>query len=388
MDPNIHLCEQTDRSRDSGITLNRRAFVAAAAIGGAGAVVGTSPFTAQAAGPVVSTHKPAHPMIGYVLAHEQFPVPQLVEYGVAAEKAGFDMVWTSDHLQPWQANEGHAGQAWITLSALGQRTTRLTMGTGVTCPTYRYRPAVVAEAFASLGLLYPNRIFLGTGTGEALNEKAGGGGWGHYPERAARWVEAVGLIRKLWTGEIVNHSGQYYQVQDCKLYDLPASPVPLYMAANGPKSARLAGLYGDGLITTLQNLQDTTYRAAWEAGVRAAGKDPAQQPILIEQFVVLGGNPEAARAAELWRFEPKAWKPGYVTNPDPRKIQSRAEAEIPLPSVYGAWTVSTDPAVHAQAIQKAIAAGVTHIIIHSAEADQVGVINFFGQHVLPRVPGH
>src|ERR1051326_5327570 len=139
----------------------------------------------------------AQPIIGFVLSHEQFPVPQLVELGVQAEQAGFHAIWTSDHFHPWQDNEGHAGFAWVTLAALGQRTQRILMGTGVTCPTYRYRPQLVAEAFASLGLLYPGRIFLGVGAGEALNEVPAGGGWGNYQEPAARLEEAVNIIRKL-----------------------------------------------------------------------------------------------------------------------------------------------------------------------------------------------
>jgi F420-dependent hydroxymycolic acid dehydrogenase len=116
--------------------------------------------------------------IGFVLSHEQFPVTQLIEFAPMAEEAGFDALSTSDHFQPWQANEGHVGMAWVTLSAVGQRTKSIPYGTGVTCPTYRYNPAIVAEAFATLGLLNPGRVFLGVGTGEALNEVTAGGGWG------------------------------------------------------------------------------------------------------------------------------------------------------------------------------------------------------------------
>ncbi|HEY7295887.1 MAG TPA: TIGR03557 family F420-dependent LLM class oxidoreductase, partial [Dehalococcoidia bacterium] len=164
--------------------------------------------------------------LGYVLSHEQFPVPSLIECAVAAERAGFDAVWTSDHFHPWQDNEGHAGYAWVTLAALGQRTSRLLYGTAVTCPTYRYRPAEVAEAFASLSLLNPGRVFLGVGTGEALNELPAGGGWGDYQERADRLAEAVEIIRKLWTGEWVAHRGRYYTVENARLYDTPAQPIP------------------------------------------------------------------------------------------------------------------------------------------------------------------
>jgi F420-dependent hydroxymycolic acid dehydrogenase len=167
-------------------------------------------------------------VVGLALSHEQFPLPQLVELGVQAEQAGFAAVWASDHFEPWQDNLGHCGLAWVTLAALGQRTQRLLLGTGVTCPSYRYRPQLVAQAFASLGLLSPGRVFLGVGAGEAVNEVPGGGGWGDYKERTARLEEAVTLIRRLWTGEWVSHQGRYYPVEQARLYDVPSPPVPIY----------------------------------------------------------------------------------------------------------------------------------------------------------------
>ncbi len=365
--------------------LSRRGLLVGAAAVGAGAALQAAVTPGVTTALAEMAYTPARPKIGFVLSHEQFPVPRLVEYAVAAEKAGFDMVWTSDHFQPWQDNEGHAGQAWVTLAAVGQRTSRILLGTGVTCPTYRYRPAIVAEAFASLALLSPGRVFLGTGTGEALNEKAAGGGWGHYKERAARWVEAVELIRKLWSGETITYNGQYYQVQNARLYDVPSPRVPIYMAAAGPKSARLAGLHGDGLITDPDSVRKATIRDAFAEGARAAGKDPTKMPIVVEQFMVAGAQEEAAQGARLWHFLPKAWKPGYVTSSDPRRIRRRAEAEIPLSKVYGSWPISTDPKVHIAAIQALLAEGVTHVFIHSPQQDQPRFIDFFGSKVLPHL---
>src|SRR5438270_312072 len=130
------------------------------------------------------------PTIGFVLSNEQFPASQLVKWGEAAEKAGFQAISHSDHFQPWQDNEGHSGFAWVTLAAVGQRTNRVVMGTGVTCPTFRFHPSVVAHGFATLGSLYPGRVFLGVGTGEAINEEAATGEWGGYKERAGRLIEA------------------------------------------------------------------------------------------------------------------------------------------------------------------------------------------------------
>ena len=162
------------------------------------------------------------PQIGFQLAHEQFKVPELVELGIAADQAGFDLLAVSDHFQPWQENEGHSGQAWVTMSAIGQKTKRIRMGTTVTCPTFRYNPAVVAEAFASLSLLTPGRVFLGVGSGEALNEEAATGSWPKWTERSERLVEATDIIRKLWSGRQVDHSGNYYKV-NARLYDPPSS---------------------------------------------------------------------------------------------------------------------------------------------------------------------
>ena len=322
--------------------------------------------------------------IGFVLPHEQFPVPELVRNGSAAEAAGFDMVWTSDHFHPWQDNEGHAGFAWITLAALGQRVNKLVMGTGVTCPTYRYRPQLVAEAFASLSLLYPGRIFLGVGSGEALNEVPAGGGWGPYAERAERLKEAVTIIRKLWSGEWVNYQGQYYDVQNARLYDTPQPMIPIYIAASASKSMRLAGQHGDGLITDAQRAIKPELRQAFEEGARSAGKDPATMPVLAEHMVVVGDQAEAERYAELWRFMPKAWDE-HVTDPDPREIQRTAEQDTPLDKVYGQWPVSADPQVHIDAIQKLIDKGVSHIFVHSPQPDQQSVIRFFGEQVLPKL---
>src|ERR1700704_2769168 len=167
------------------------------------------------------------PRIGFVLSHEQFAAPQLLEFGVAAEEAGFDQVWTSDHFHPWQDNQGHSGQAWITLAAIGQRTVSIPFGTGVTCPGLRYRPAIVAQAFASLAVLSPGRVFLGVGSGEALNEVPAGGGWGEAEERLDRMIEAVRVIRELWTGEWVRHTGKHYHVENARIYDPPPQPVPI-----------------------------------------------------------------------------------------------------------------------------------------------------------------
>jgi TAT-translocated FGD2 family F420-dependent dehydrogenase len=367
----------------SGGLSRRTALKCAAVLLGASAVAGMSPApSARADAPTTPGPVRLRPgRVGFVLSHEQFTVPQLVELGVAAEQAGFDLISASDHFQPWQTNQGHSGFVWVTLGALGQRTKHIMMGTGVTCPTYRYPPAVVAQAFATLGLLYPGRIFLGVGSGEALNETAATGAWAKKPERSERLVEAVEVIRQLWTGQQVSHQGKYYRV-NARLYDVPQVPVPIFMAGNGPKAIHRAGQYGDGLITDPKSWKAN--KGKFEAGAKAAGKNPTQMPTLVEHFVVVGDKSDAEEAAQLWRFLPKAWQP-YFNIPDPRTIQERAAAEVPLEEVYKEWPVSTDPEVHAQSLFELFQAGVTEAHVHSGQHDQMRVIDFYGREVLPRV---
>ena len=321
------------------------------------------------------------PLVYYVLSSEQFAVPQLVQYGVDAERAGFDGIWTSDHFQPWQPNEGHSGSAWVTLSALTQRTSRISLGTGVTCPTFRYRPAIVAQVWASLSQLAPGRVFLGVGAGENLNEGAAGGGWGSYRERASRLVEGVKIIRALWTGDHVRIEGRFWNV-DARLYDPPVSPIPIYVAAGGPKSARLAGLYGDGMIMGASDLKrNPGFKAARDHAAHEAGR--RRQPIVVEHWAFVGNKEQARDAAERWRFIPKAWKPGFFDNISPTEIQARAEKEILVEDVLEDWTVSPDPRAHVRAIERLGDMGATHVVVHVPMPDQSKTIDFFGREVLP-----
>jgi TAT-translocated FGD2 family F420-dependent dehydrogenase len=319
--------------------------------------------------------------IGYMLAHEQFRIPELIELADRATAAGFGLLATSDHFQPWQANQGHSGLAWVTMGALGERARSAWIGTTVTCPTLRYHPAIVAEAFASLSQLYPGRLFLGVGSGEALNEQAATGDWPDWNERWERLVEAIEIIRKLWSGEQVSHKGKYYEL-DGKLYDPSAQAIPLLTAANGPKAMRLAGKYGDGLVTDPNTWKQ--HKTEWEKAARDAGNDPATMPVLVEQFVVVGDESEAEKSAELWRFIPKAFKK-YHNNPDPADIQRQAEADLPLDKVYGDWVVGTDPEPHVKAIEKLFESGATIVNIHSGQPDQTKVIEFYSKSVLPRL---
>lgn len=289
--------------------------------------------------------------VGFVLS-ERVGAKEAISLGVAAEAAGFDRLWMADHFQPWTDPQGHAPQAWVALGALGQRTSHIPFGTSVTCPIYRYRPTVVAQAFATLGALYPGRVFLGLGPGEIRDEAPASEEWGDERERADRLVEAISIIRRLWQGDRVTHHGRHFHLSEARLYDLPARPVPLYIAAETREDMELAGRHGDGLITGAGAALQPELRAAFEAGARSVNKDLATMPILAELFVVVG--------------------PGRATPPG---------------APDGPWVVSPDPDSHAEAIWGLLDAGVSEVYIHAAQPEQSRAIAFYGAEVLPRVRG-
>jgi TAT-translocated FGD2 family F420-dependent dehydrogenase len=325
------------------------------------------------------------PIIGYHAAHEQFSAAELVRFAVAAEEAGFEGVWASDHFHPWQDNQGHADHAWVTLAAIGQRTERLLLGSCVTCPIYRYHPAEVAQAFATLSGLCPGRVFLGVGTGEAVNE-AVYSEFGPYRERADRLVEAIALIRRLWSGEWVDFEGRYFQVRNARLYDAPPQPIPIYVAAGGPRSGRLAGEHGDGWITGDSTLarRPETYEAFRE-GARAASKDADRMPKLVELYVYLGEESAAIEDARYWQYSNVVADVLYIA--DPREIQRLGEERGDVRAVARRWLVSRDPQDHVQAIRSLADRGMSHVFIHAPQSDQLGVIRFYGEEVIPALRG-
>src|SRR2546429_3975282 len=196
--------------------------------------------------------------LGYKASAEQFGQRQLRDFAVEAEACGFDSVWISDHFQPWRHTNGHAPFAISWLGAVGERTSHILLGTSVLTPTFRYQPAIVAQAFGTLGVLNPGRMILGVGSGESLNEVAVTGiGWPPAKERLARLREAVALIKRLWTEELVTFDGQYYHTRNATIYDRPDQPIPIYIGAGGPVAAKFAGREGDGFICTSGDRKST-----------------------------------------------------------------------------------------------------------------------------------
>ena len=235
--------------------------------------------------------------LGYKASNEQFAPRELLEYSILAEEVGMDSVWISDHLQPWRHDGGHAPFAMSWLGALGASTERILMGTSVLTPTFRYHPVIVAQAFATLGCLFPGRVALGMGTGESMNEAPLGIEWPDGKERFARFREAIALIKELWAGERVSFEGQYYNTENATIYDVPEQPVPLYLAGSGPAATRYAGRVGDGYITTsgkAPELYTETLLPAIREGAEKAGREITDLDMMIEVKVSFDHDRDAA----------------------------------------------------------------------------------------------
>src|SRR6478752_10802616 len=235
--------------------------------------------------------------LGYKASAEQFGPVELADFAVDAEQAGFDSVFTSDHLQPWRHDGGHAPAALPWLGAVGSRTERVLLGTSVLTPTFRYHPAVIAQAFATLGVMYPGRLILGVGSGESLNEVPLGLTWPDGKERFARLKEAVTLIKRLWSEDRLTFEGTYYSTDRATIYDRPDNPVPIYIGASGPAATRLAGRVADGFITT-SGKPETLYRdtllPALQDGLQRAGRVASDLDLMIEMKVSFDKDPRRA----------------------------------------------------------------------------------------------
>lgn len=324
---------------------------------------------------------------GYKASAEQFGPVELVEFGVLAEQMGFDSVFISDHFQPWMHDGGHAPAALPWLGALGTRTSRVLMGTSVLTPTFRYHPAVIAQAFATLGLLYPGRVILGVGTGEALNEVTLGLDWPDPPERFQRMKEAITLMRELWAGERVTFDGTYYSVKDATVYDRPAEPVPIYIGASGPAATRLAGRVADGFITTsgkAPSLYTDTLLPALRDGVQKAGRSLDDLDTLMEMKVSF--DPDRERAVQDTRFwAALALKPEQKAGiEDPLEMQRLADG-LPIEQAASRWIVSDDPDEHVERIGTYLDLGFRHLVFHAPGHDQERFLTLYGEQVLPRL---
>ncbi|MGH3518449.1 MAG: glucose-6-phosphate dehydrogenase (coenzyme-F420) [Haloechinothrix sp.] len=324
--------------------------------------------------------------IGYKASAEQFGPRDLVEYAVLAEEVGLDSVMISDHFQPWRHNGGHAPFSMSWLAAVGERTSRVLLGTSVMTATFRYNPAVVAQAFGTLACLYPNRVMLGIGTGEALNEVAVSRlEWPGFKERFARMREAVRLMRALWTDERVTFDGEYYQTTNATVYDRPEVRVPVYIAAGGPVVAKYAGRAGDGFICTSgkgMDLYTDKLLPAVNEGLAAADRAPESIDRMIE--IKLSYDPDPDQALENTRF----WAPLALSAEQKHGLEDPTEMEragdaLSIEQIAGRWIVASDPEQAVAQIKPYVDAGFTHLVFHGPGHDQARFLSTLGGQVVP-----
>ncbi|MGO9427200.1 MAG: glucose-6-phosphate dehydrogenase (coenzyme-F420) [Steroidobacteraceae bacterium] len=326
--------------------------------------------------------------LGYKASAEQFGPNELLDYAMLAESRGFDSVFISDHFQPWRHTGGHAPFSIAWLGALGARTSRIVMGTSVLTPTFRYHPSVVAQAFATLGAMFPERMILGVGTGESLNEvPALGLPWPEPKERTARLKEAVALIRQLWSAERVSFQGQYYRTDKATIYDRPTIAPPIYVAAAGPVMAKYAGQFADGFICTsgkAPELYRDTLLPNVAAGIKTSGRSPKELDMMIEMKVSF--DTDRARALEDTRhWAALALSPEEkISVEDPLEMERLAD-QLTAERSARRWIVSTDPDEQVEKIRPYIEMGFRHLVFHAPGPDQVRFLNLYADQVLPRL---
>jgi G6PDH family F420-dependent oxidoreductase len=311
--------------------------------------------------------------VGYFLSSEEFDGPELVRQAKLAEDHGFDALWISDHYHPWLAEQGNSPFVWSVIGAVSQATDQ-PVTTAVTCPTVRIHPAVIAQAAATASLLLDGRFFLGVGSGEALNEHVLGDHWPSADVRLEMLDEAVEVIRKLWTGEVVEHHGTYYDVEHARLYSLPDTPPPLFVSGFGPKSARLAGRIGDGFTCTKPDPDlIQTFRDAGGAG----------KPMQVGTKVCYGPDEASARetAHRIWRNEALPGELAQVL-PTPEHFEQATSIVGPDAMIT---PVGPDAGTHVQALRKFLDAGYDELYVQQIGPDQEPFFDFFAEKVLPEL---
>jgi coenzyme F420-dependent glucose-6-phosphate dehydrogenase len=322
--------------------------------------------------------------LGYKASAEQFGPAELLDYSRHAERVGLEIVAISDHFQPWRHHGGHGPAALPWLGAATAATERVVLGTSVLTPTLRYHPSVIAQAFATLGVLARGRLFLGVGTGESMNETpVTGDAFPGRKERRQRLAEAIRLIRLLWSEERVDFDGDFYRTSKATIYDRPDEPVPIYVAASGPLAAKLAGRAGDGFICTSGKdpaLYDELLAKVAEGAV-AAGRDPAGIRRMIEVKVSYDRDPEFAREACSW------WAALALTPEEKEGIDDPVEmervADEHVDRAPTRFIVSNDPEEIAAGIRRYAELGFEELVIHAPGEDQARFLDQFAEDVLP-----
>jgi G6PDH family F420-dependent oxidoreductase len=315
--------------------------------------------------------------IGYTLSSEEFAPNDLVRYAKMAEDAGFAFTSISDHFHPWVDAQGHSPFVWSVIGGVATATERIQLGTGVTCPTVRTHPAIIAQAAATSAAMMPGRFYLGVGSGEALNEHITGERWPETEIRQAMLEEAVAVMRLLWQGGNQSHHGTYYTVENARIYTLPEEPVSVMVAAAGTKAAELAGRIGDGLISTSPD------KKVVQAFEKAGGKGPR-----YGQITICWGEDEKAALKTAHKIWPNSGIPGELGQELPTPTHFEQAAQLVTPeTVAKSVVVGPDASKYLAKIDEYIQAGFDHVYIHQIGPDQTGFIRFAEREILPQYMG-
>jgi G6PDH family F420-dependent oxidoreductase len=330
----------------------------------------------------------ARPHIGYAVMLERFPPKEALELAELAEQHGFRGVMAADHFQPWTPQQGQASFAWNVLSALGQTTTG-DLGTGVTAPTFRWHPAVIAQASATLAAMYPGRHWLGIGSGEAINEHIVGQYWPEAPERINRMFEAVDIIKKLFASGLANrdvkHDGQYYKLEATRLWTMPEAAPQILVAAGGPVTAKRAGRTVDGLITEgapIDKIAPLLQRFA--EGAREVGKDPEVMPKVLRLHLSWAATDEEATSNAMTEWPNGAMRFPRADIRSPFEFEQLAKLVRPE-DFEGRVYISSDPDAHRADIQRYFDLGFDRIYLHNVGRNQREWLEVFGTEVLPKL---
>jgi G6PDH family F420-dependent oxidoreductase len=313
--------------------------------------------------------------IGYKLFAEDVAPKELIRRAVEAERAGFDFVEISDHFHPWLPEHEHSSFAWAILSAIAARTESLRLATGVTCPSIRYHPAIIAQAAATLQIISDGRFTLGIGAGERLSERIVGEGWPEVGDRHRRLREALEIIRMLWSGGTHSYRGEFLRLTDARVYDLPDTLPEIVVAAGGPQAADLAAELGDGIFSTEP---DASLVEAWTA---AGGDGPryAEAPTAFAPDARTG----AESAHRAFRFGPLGWKV-LAELPDPAAFDE-ATAAIGVEDMEEAFACGPDVERHLEVIEPYREAGFDHIALMDGGPDPDAFFAFFADELGPRL---
>jgi len=335
--------------------------------------------------------------IGYWAAQEQYSLQDLLNHIVQAEKAGFTSTMTSDHFHPWWHDNGFGNFTWVWIAAAAERTKRMQFVTGVTAPLHRYHPAIIAQAFASLDVLYPGRIGLGIGTGEAMNEVPLGYIWPKPRFRLSKTKEAIQVIRKLWyegrdennninrssKNGFVNYNGEYFLIRNAKLYTPPVSYVPIYMAAVGPESTKVSAKYSDGLITFLKPKESKMTLDIFNKTAEQEGKDSSRITKIAEYKVSYSVDYDKAFKSTMF------WRATLIKNifdsaiSDPSELEKTAKAQVSDKKLKESIDIITSMEDCVKSIEEYFKAGFTRVYIHSTSPSEIEFIRTFSRKVLP-----